>query len=48
MIFSTRLKGGQKMAAENFIFPRHSEPHFELKNGSSTVCARTEQKIEEY
>ncbi len=33
MIFSARLKGGQKKwRLENFIFPRHSEWHFELKN----------------
>ena len=32
MIFSARLKGGQKMAAGFFISTRHSEQHFELKN----------------
>ena len=26
------VEGAKKIAAEIFIFPRHSETHFELKN----------------
>ena len=37
MIFSARLKGGQKMAAGFFNFTRHSETRFELKN-SEFLC----------
>ena len=42
MIFSARLKGEQKKwRLENFTFPRHSEPHFELK----TLEFRCEMKF---